>query len=147
MTSPPIFREHFLPYLSAFNDLMHASGKRVAFHGDGDMTALPDLMVEADYDVCDCFACEPLVRCTAAQAYAAWKDRITIWGGVPSGLLEPNVPLGQLQEHLCGLYRQVAPGDRFILGISDQAMPSASWDHLAMLAEWARNHRRYPIDL
>jgi len=146
MTSPSIFREHFLPYLSAFNDRMHASGKKAAFHGDGDMAALLDLVVEAGYDVCDCFACEPLVRCTAAQAYAAWKDRITIWGGVPSGLLEPNVPLERLHEHLGSLYRQVAPGDRFILGISDQAMPTATWDHLAKLSEWARSHLRYPID-
>ena len=146
MTPPAVFREHFLPYLTAFNRLMHASGKRVAFHGDGDMTALLHLVVEADYDVCDCFACEPLVRCTAAQAKAAWGERITIWGGLPSGLLEPNVPLDELQDHLADVYAQAAPGDRFILGISDQAMPTAGWRHISLATKWARDHGEYPLD-
>ena len=43
MTSPAVFREHFLPYLSAFNRLMHDSGKKVAFHGDGDMRDLLEI--------------------------------------------------------------------------------------------------------
>ena len=146
MTPPTVFREHFLPYLTAFNRVMHEAGKRVAFHGDGDMTALLGLVVEADYDVCECFACQPLVRCTVAQARAAWRDRITIWGGLPSGLLEPNVSLDDLQAHLEDVYAQVAPGDRFILGISDQAMPTAGWEHIALTAKFAREHGRYPLD-
>ena len=146
VTPPPVFRDHFLPYLAAFNRLMHDAGKQVAFHGDSDITALLELVVEAEYDVCDCLACQPLVPCTVAQARAAWRDRITIWGGLPSHLLEPNVPLDQLHAHLEGLYRQVAPGDRFIFGISDQAMPTASWRHLSLAAKWARDHSAYPLD-
>jgi len=147
ITPPKVFREHFLPYIRSFNELMHGAGKKVAFHGDGDMSGLLELMLEADYDVADCFACEPMVRCTIARARSVWRERVTIWGGLPSVLLEPHVPLEQLRDHLEHVYRTVAPGDRFILGIADQALPTASWEHIKLVAQWVRDHSRYPINL
>ncbi|HSW44154.1 MAG TPA: uroporphyrinogen decarboxylase family protein [Phycisphaerae bacterium] len=140
MTPPPVFREHFLPYLRTFNDLMHESGKWTACHADGDMTALLALTVEAGYDAADCFACAPLVRCTFAQAREAWKDHITIWGGLPSTLLEPTVPLHRLREHLESIYAGLGDGRRFMIGLSDQAMPTSSWEHIKAAAEFARCH-------
>ena len=140
MTSPPIFREHFLPYLREFNQLMHAAGKKTAFHADGDMSGLLDLAVEAGFDVADCFACNPLVPCTFAAARQVWRDRITIWGGLPSTLLEPTIPLERLERHLDDIYANIGNGRRFILGISDQAMPTSSWAHLAKTAQYAAEH-------
>jgi hypothetical protein len=109
------------------------------------MTQLLDLMIEADFDVADCFASQPLVECTIPQARAAWKDRITIWGGLPSTLLEANEPLEPLRDHLARLYRDVAPGNRFMLAISDQAMPTTGWQHLSLVGQWVRRHGAYPI--
>jgi len=140
MTPPPLFREHFLSYLKPFNTLMHEAGKWTAFHADGDMSGLLDLAIEAGYDVADCFACAPLVRCTFAQARQAWKDRITIWGGLPSTLLEPMVPLERLRAHLEEIYANVDDGRRFIFGLSDQAMPTSSWEHLLTAARFVSAH-------
>jgi hypothetical protein len=134
MTPPTLFRNHFLPYFKDFNREMHLHRKKVAFHGDGELTGLLDEILKAGYDVADCFACEPMVKCTLAQARLAWKDRITIWGGIPSILLEPNVPLGKLQTHLENIRNTVGPGKNFILGIADQAMPTASWEHIKLAA-------------
>jgi hypothetical protein len=144
-TPPPLFRKYFLPYLRAFNQCMHQAGKITVFHADGDMTDLLDLAVEAGYDVADCFACHPLVRCTFAQARAAWRNRICIWGGVPSNLLDSDTPLDRLHDHLDRLYRAAAPGDRFILGISDQVLPSAAWPHIKTIADAVRRYATYPI--
>ncbi len=138
MTPPSVFRTHFLPYLRAFNDLMHESGKWTACHADGDMSALLDLTIEAGYDAADCFACEPLVRCPFERARTAWKDRVTIWGGLPSTLLEPHVPMEQLLTHLERVYACLGDGRRFICGLSDQAMPTSSWSHLKAAAEFVR---------
>ena len=79
------------------------------------------------------------------QARAAWKNRITIWGGLPSTLLEANEPLEPLRDHLARLYRDVAPGNRFMLAISDQAMPTTGWQHLSLVGQWVRRHGAYPI--
>ena len=145
MTSPPVFREHFLPYLKAFNQRMHQAGKLVAFHADGNMSGLLDLVVEADYDVADCFACQPMVACTIEQARQVWADKITIWGALPGTLLEPDVPRDQLIEHLEHIYRVMAPGKRFVLGLADQALPSSSWEHIKLAAQWAGRHGSFPI--
>lgn len=147
MTPLPVFREHFLPYLSAFTAEMHRGSKLVACHADGNTRGLFELIAETGYDLADCFACEPLVPATVAEARKAWKDQITIWGGLPSILLEPNVSQERLADHLARLYSDVAPGKRFMLGISDQAMPTSSWSHLELMARFAREHSRYPIDL
>ena len=145
MTSPPVFREHFLGYLKDFNGLMHETDKKTVMHADGDMIGLLELSVEAGFDVADCFACAPMVRCTFEQARRVWGDRITIWGGVPSNMLESAVSLERLAEHLQQLYAAAAPGRGFILAISDQALPSASWGHIRLLADWARQHGEYPL--
>ncbi len=146
MTSPRVFREHFLPYIKVFNREMHLAGKKVAFHADGDMSELLELALEADYDAADCFASHPMVRCTVARARAVWQDRITIWGGIPSILLERHSPLDRLRGCLEDLYHHVAPGDHFMPAISDAAMPTSSWEHLAFLCRWLRDHSKCPIE-
>lgn len=146
-TPPPVFREHFLPYLKEFVQVMHQAGKKVAFHADGNMTGLLELMLEVDFDVADCFACAPLVACTAQQAREVWKDRITIWGALPSTLLEPSIPLDDLRAYLANLYRVMAPGRRFMLGLTDMAMPTTSWEHLLVVRDWIREQNDYPIDV
>ncbi len=136
MTPPDMFRNHFLPYFKDFNREMHLHGKKVAFHGDGELSGLLDMILEAGFDVADCFACEPMVKCTLAQAKQAWRNQITIWGGIPSTLLEPNVPLDKLQTHLENIRTTIGSGKNFILGLADQAMPTASWEHIKLAAEF-----------
>ena len=126
---------------------MHLAGKKVAFHADGDMSGLLKLVIEADYDVADCFACYPLVQCTIAKARAVWQDHITIWGGVPSNMLDSSTSLEQLKNQLGDIYRAVAPGNNFILGISDQALPTANWENIKLVAKWVANYSKYPIKL
>lgn len=145
MTSPPVFREHFLPYLREFCGEMHAAGKWVACHADGNATGLLELILECGFDVADCFACHPLVPCTVADARRVWGDRLTIWGALPSTLLEPEASIEALESHLESLYREMAPGKRFILGLTDMAMPTTSWKHLLFVRQWLQQRSKYPI--
>ena len=144
-TPPPLFAEHIVPHVKPFIDEMHRRGKKVACHMDADSSGLLGLVVETGYDVADCFACEPMVRCEFAEARQAWKDQVTIWGAVPSPMLEARVPLEELEAHLRHIYTCAAPGDRFIPGFADQAMPTSDWAHIQCVADFAREHGRYPI--
>lgn len=139
ITPPPLFRQHWLPYLQPFVRMMHESGKLVACHADGDMSRLLEETLQAGFDAADCFASAPLVPCTVAQARSAWRNRITVWGGLPSGCLEPNCPLDELKAYLEQLYREIAPGNQFILGISDMALPTTSWEHLRLVGDLIRH--------
>lgn len=142
ITPPPVFREHFLPYAKRFNDKMHAKGKKVACHADGNMRGLLDLVVEAGYDVADCFACYPMVECTLAEARESWRDKVTIWGGIPSPLLEPSTTIDALDNYLAELDNAIGSNDRFILGLADQAMPTASWENIKHAAQWIAKRNR-----
>lgn len=145
LISPNIFREYFLNYCKEFNQMMHESGKYVAFHADGDMSGLLELVLEAGYDVADCFACKPMVKCTVEQAREKWLNDITIWGAVGSNQLEESYSLDELQRHLDNVYNVIKTGDRFILGIADQAMPGSDWQHIKMLIDTAHRNQNYPL--
>lgn len=135
-TPPPMFKKHWMPYFKQFIPMMHQAGKYVACHADGNMSKLLNETLETGFDVADCFASAPLVPCTISQARAVWKDKLTIWGGLPSNYLEPNSSLDDLREYLDQLWRDVAPGNQFMLGISDMALPTTSWEHLKVVKEF-----------
>lgn len=141
MTPPPMFKKYFLPYARAFNEHMHKAGKRTAFHGDADLSRLLDLILETGFDVVDCFAVDPLVPCTFREARQRWGNRMVIWGGVPSILLESPYTERQLQEHLEMLLHEAGVGTHFICGISDQAMPGSALERIKQIASFFASHR------
>ncbi len=140
-----IYKEYFFPYLNDFCKLMHSAGKLVACHADGNNINLLDIIKETGFDAADCFACAPMVECTIEQARQAWKDKVTIWGGIPSPLLEPSSSFEQLKSHMEYLYSVIAPGDRFIAAIADQVMPTATWQHLKVFLSYVKKYQNYPI--
>lgn len=144
MTPPPIFKEYFLPHIQQFNHLLHQHGKKVAFHADADLRLLLDLVLAADYDVMDCLATEPLVACTFQNIRARTKGRMTLWGCIPSTLLEPPNTVAELRAHLDKIHAQAAPGDRLIWGFSDQAMPGSRLEHLQTVRDFIGSHGLIP---
>ncbi|MBN1555341.1 MAG: hypothetical protein JXA11_11390 [Phycisphaerae bacterium] len=137
-TPPPMFREHFLPYLRAFNERMHQAGKYNAFHADGDVSRLLDLFLETKVDVADCLAVAPMGRLTMEDAFTAWRDNIVLWGCVPSPLLEPSVTEDDFDAHLEKLAAVENRQGGLILGLADQAMPAALWSRIRKLGEFPR---------
>lgn len=130
ITPPAIFRKYIQPYYREFSSLLHSRGKYLAFHLDADSRLLLDDVQAAGMDVADTFATAPLVRCTLAEARRAWGDRVVIWGGLPSTLLEDAVGGEEFEREMRAIFRTVAPGRAFILGVSDNIMPGARFDRL-----------------
>ena len=49
---------------------------------------------------------------------------MTIFGGIPSvALLENSMSDEEFERYMKNLFREIAPGDRFILGVSDTTPP------------------------
>lgn len=135
MTPRPIFRRFFLPYFERFTDFMHRAGKTCAFHGDSDLSGLLAEVPASGMDVVDCFACAPLVPLTLPAARRAWKDRVIIWGGVPSTVLMPSCPRAEFKAYLKDFLTEIADGRAVIVAVSDNFMPGSDWDRLVELAE------------
>jgi hypothetical protein len=51
----------------------------------------------------------------------------------------------EFEAHMRGLFREIAPGDRFILGVSDMVPPDATWERLVRIAEMVEAWGRLPL--
>jgi uroporphyrinogen-III decarboxylase len=147
MTPPPLFRKYFLPHFQEFNRLMHRHGKYVAFHSDADTSLLLDPLLEAEFDCADTFTCAPMVKVTLKEARAAWGKRITIWGGIPSIILGPPFSEAEFELYMEDLFRTIAPGDAFILGVGDNVMPESRIERVAWVSQMVNEKGKYPLPL
>lgn len=140
------FEQYMLPYMQEFADYMHGYGKKVAHHADNDTSDIIDLLRRSRYDMHECFVTAPMVPITLAEARKALGDDITIFGGVPSVILEPTVSDEQFEEYMADIFDAVAPGDRFILGIADNMMPTSMMSRVKRIGELVEERGTYPIN-
>ena len=145
MTPPPLFRRYILPYYRELTPATRARGKVVAIHADNDTRLILGLVEEAGIGMAECFVTSPMVKTTLAEARAAWGDRVIIWGGVPSAILEAPFTEEQFDAYMDGVFRAIAPGRAFILGIADNAMPGSSIARIRRITELLRQRGQYPI--
>jgi len=135
MTYRPLFEKYFVPSFRELADVLHAEGKYLAFHGDADASDLLEPIRRSGFDLCECFVCHPMVKCRFEDAYEAWKDRITIWGGIPSNILTDATPETDFRDYVDGLLDLVSEEKRIILGVGDAVMPEAIWSRLEYISE------------
>lgn len=132
MTSPPLFREFCLPAYQKYCEVLHGQGKKVGSHTDGNMRPLLKLLPETGLDVCESFSPYPLTPCPFDEAWDAWETRPTIWGGIPSPILEERVSMADFRAYLNRLFERI---DRpIILGVVDLFMYHNSIERVMEIA-------------
>jgi len=122
ITSPGLFRQYCIPFMQRMANLVHARGRLLASHMDGDIKPLLDLVPQSGLDVVESFSPAPLSRLEFADAWRAWRDKVLIWGGIPSPIFETHVPAAEFQAWVRDMLALIGDDGRTILGIGDQAM-------------------------
>jgi uroporphyrinogen-III decarboxylase len=146
MTPPPLFRRYIKPYYQELSARLHACDKRLVMHADNDTRLILQDLQEAGYDMLECFATAPLTQTTLEEARAVLGSDVIIWGGVPSVLLDPeSTPQAEFEGYMDRLFRTIAPGDAFILGVADNVMPEADIRRIARITELVEQRGWYPI--
>jgi uroporphyrinogen-III decarboxylase len=145
MTPPPIFERYILPYYQELAPRLRSAGKTLALHADNDTRLILGHIQRAGFAMAECFATSPMVPTTLADARAAWGDRVIIWGGVPSVILEEPYTEEQFEHHMDELFRAIAPGKAFILGIADNAMPGSKIDRIRRITRIVEERGAYPV--
>jgi len=145
MTPPPLFERYILPYYEELSPLLHQRNKVLALHGDNDTRMIFSHIERAGFDMVECFATDPMVDTTMAEARAAWNDRIILFGGIPSVLLEDPYTDEQLEQFVEQLFHSIRPGKAFLLGISDNAMPGAKIERIERISQIVRQRGVCPI--
>jgi hypothetical protein len=147
MTPPYLFEKYMLPYFQPFAQRLHERGKVLACHADADTSLLLDLIVEAGFDMAECFVTAPMVPVTLEQARAAFGADVIIWGGIPSVMLCDPVSDQAFEEYVRDLFRTIAPGDAFILGVADNVMAEARLERIERVSEMVQACGAYPIQM
>jgi len=136
LTYPPFFEQHLLPGLRAYADRLHAQGKYLLTHTDGENRGLLDLYVRAEIDIADSICPAPMTSHTIDQVREAFDGRITIMGGIPSvALLPDSMPEREFEEFLEKFFVNIGRGDHLILGIADTTPPAADFNRILRIGE------------
>jgi hypothetical protein len=135
VTPPPFFAEHVGPWLRRAADGLHAQGKHLLMHTDGENTGLLAHYVEAGIDVADSVCPAPMTRLTFREVREAFAGRVGIMGGVPSvALLPASMPERRFGAFMDEFFADIGDGERLILGISDTTPPAADFGRLQEIA-------------
>jgi hypothetical protein len=147
VTPPPFFRKYMLPYFRPFAERIHERGKVLACHADADTSLLLDLIVESGFDMAECFVTAPMVPLTLAKARAILQNKVIIWGGIPSVMLCDPVTDEAFEAYMLDLFRTIAPGDAFILGVADNVMAEGKLERIERVTEMVEEYGTYPIQM
>lgn len=147
LTPPDYFDQYITPYYQEFSDLLHANGKSLTMHADNDTSRILPHLKAAGFDMLECFATAPMAKVTLKEARELLGTSVIIWGGVPSVLLEEYFPEEEFEASMVDVFRSVAPGEAFILGISDNAMPNSMISRIERISDLVEEYGHYPISL
>ncbi len=135
ITYPPFFAEWILPTLKSFAGELHARGKYLLTHTDGENAGLLEHYVASGFDVADSVCPQPMTSLTFKQHREAFGGRITIMGGIPSvALLEESMSDREFSRFLDGFFEEIGCGDHLIPGVSDTTPPGAKFQRLVEIA-------------
>ena len=146
ITYPPFFKDHIMPHLQKFAEILHPKGKLLQTHCDGENKGLLDLLAESGMDIAEAVCPRPMTKVTITEVKKAFKGKLTIFGGVPSvALLEESMSDMEFESFMKNLFKEIAPGDRFILGISDTTPPDAKFERLLRITEMVQDLGKLPM--
>jgi len=136
--SPAFFRQHIAPWLRRFARQLHAKGKLLFSHPDGENAGLLDAYLESEFDVADSICPAPMTKLSLVQVRDHFAGRITIVGGIPSiCLLSESMSDYEFNAHVDKVFSELGSGDHLILGIADTTPPGAVFDRLKKIAKLA----------
>lgn len=146
ITYPPFFRDYILPHLQKFADMLHPKGKLLLCHCDGENKGLLDLIPESGIDIAEAICPQPMTKVTMSEVKKAFKGKVTIFGGIPSvALLEESMSNEEFEGFMKNLFKEITPGDRFILGVSDTTPPDAKFERLLRITEMVQDWGKLPM--
>jgi hypothetical protein len=130
-TFPRFFKKHILPALRDYAGALHARGKYLMTHPDGENRGLLRLYVQAGFDVADSLCPYPMTRCRLEEIREVFADHIAIWGGIPSVLLNSASATGEeFRGFIDDLVDRYGRESHLILGVSDMVTAECEWDRL-----------------
>jgi uroporphyrinogen-III decarboxylase len=126
LTPPRLFEEHFAPGLKRAADLLHAHGKLLLTHTDGENDGLNRFYAEAGVDVADSVCPSPMTRLSLREYREQLGTQPAIWGGLCSICVLPeSFTEAQFEEHVQSALESVGDGRGIVFSLADTTPPAA----------------------
>lgn len=147
ITYPPYFEKEIVPWIRKATDVIGKQGKLVLCHCDGENQGLLDLIRDSGMHVAEAICPYPMTKVRIEEYYQRWGDTLTILGGIPSSMLLPHSATDEeFETYLDHLFKAIAPGRRFILGVADTTPPGAVFERLVRMGERVEKEGRLPLE-
>jgi hypothetical protein len=126
------YRDFVLPLLQQAAEALHAKGKLLGSHLDGNNRPWADLVAQSGLDYVEAFTPAPDTDMTLAEALDAWPDKV-LWINFPSSLhLASLERIKQAAREFVELGRQTG---RVIIGITEDMPPDRWQQNLLAISE------------
>ena len=144
LTPPEFFKEYYIPFYNEMADILHKKGKLYAVHMDGALSSLADMIRDTKIDIIEAFTPPPMGDLTVADAMKIWGDKV-IWINFPGTLLA-TADAGTIEKYTIDMIRSIAPGDRFLIGCTEN-YPMERWQlSFGAVASAIRKAGKYPVN-
>jgi len=126
------FRDFVLPLLQEAAEALHARGKLLGSHLDGNNAPWADLVAQSGLDYVEAFTPAPDTDMTLAAALDAWPEKV-LWINFPSSLHLASIDrIKQAAREFVELGRQTG---RVIIGITEDMPPERWQENLLAISE------------
>lgn len=136
------FEKYVIPNYKEAAEIMHKHGKLIGAHLDGDNKVWADLVAESDLDYIEAFTPAPDCDMSLKEAMDAWPDKV-IWINFTSSVhLQPDEGV---EAETRKLLKESAPGDRLIIGITEDVPPQRNHESLLAISRAINKYGKLPI--
>jgi hypothetical protein len=117
--------------------MLHAKGKFLLTHTDGENTGLLPHYLESGFDVADSVCPKPMTKLSMREVRDVFNGKITILGGIPSVcFLKHSMADREFETYLENFLLEIGRGDHIIVGISDTTPPQADFERLKLVRKY-----------
>jgi len=143
----PVFKKYFIPWLQEVTDFLHAHGRLAMVHTDGEMRQLNPLFPDTHIDIAEAITPVPQSLVPMTEFRRELGDNVTIWGGIPSVLFEPMYSDQEFDAFIKNLFKDMAPGYRFIVGMGDNLPFDGDINRVGRVVELIDKYGKLPIEI
>jgi hypothetical protein len=138
-TLPPrLFRQYVMPAYHRRIDALHAAGKFVYAHWDGDTRTLLPLAHETRLDGIEAITPQPQGDVTLEEILAGLGDDMVLVDGLPAILFDEIYPVSMLEDYTHRLIEMFSP--RLVLGISDEISSTGDIERVRVVGQIVDAH-------
>jgi len=143
LISPKLFEDYCLPYFQKYSRILHSKGKIVMSHMDGRLKILKHLIGKTGLDMIEAFTPPPGGDLPISEARKAWGEDMAIWINVPEVVF--FYERRKIEEYVLSLLREMAPGRRFLFGITEDIPETRLEPGLDALISTIQKYGKYPL--